>query len=140
MDFKDYYSILGVSKTASDKDLKQAFRKLARKFHPDVNPGDKAAEAKFKDINEAYEVLGDPQKRKKYDELGPNWSSGSEFRPPPGWESHSGTGGFPGRGPKGEEYEFHFGGTGFSDFFEQLFGRSARGGTGFGRRGGTFEE
>jgi len=70
MDFKDYYSILGVSKTASDKDLKQAFRKLARKFHPDVNPGDKAAEAKFKEINEAYEVLSDPEKRSKYDEVG----------------------------------------------------------------------
>src|SRR5262245_53539155 len=73
MDFKDYYATLGVAKTASDKELKQAFRKLARKFHPDVNPGDKAAEAKFKEINEAYEVLGDPATRKKYDDLGANW-------------------------------------------------------------------
>src|SRR5512145_2775033 len=73
MDFKDYYSILGVAKTATDKEIKQAFRKLARKFHPDVNPGDKTAEGKFKDLNEAYEVLGDPAKRKKYDELGANW-------------------------------------------------------------------
>ena len=73
MDFKDYYSTLGVAKTATEKEIKQAFRKLARKHHPDVNPGDKAAEAKFKEINEAYEVLGDPEKRKKYDELGANW-------------------------------------------------------------------
>src|SRR5215510_13630254 len=73
VDFKDYYSTLGVAKTATDKEIKQAFRKLARKHHPDVNPGDKAAEAKFKEINEANEVLGDPEKRRKYDELGANW-------------------------------------------------------------------
>jgi len=73
MEFKDYYATLGVPKTASEKDIKQAFRKLARKHHPDVNPGDKSAESKFKDINEAYEVIGDPEKRKKYDELGSNW-------------------------------------------------------------------
>src|SRR5437763_7706029 len=73
MDFKDYYSTLGVAKTATEKEVKQAYRKLARKHHPDVNPGDKSAETRFKDINEAYEVLGDPAKRKKYDELGANW-------------------------------------------------------------------
>src|SRR5512141_3340785 len=73
MDFKDYYSTLGVAKAATAKEIKQAYRKLARKFHPDVNPGDKSAEAKFKEINEAYEVLGDPDKRRKYDELGANW-------------------------------------------------------------------
>src|SRR5512146_385606 len=72
MDFKDYYATLGVTKTSTEKEIKGAFRKLARKFHPDVNPGDKAAESKFKEINEAYEVLGDPEKRKKYDELGAN--------------------------------------------------------------------
>ncbi len=73
MDFKDYYSTLGVAKTATEKEIKQAYRKLARKHHPDVNPGDKAAESRFKEINEAYEVLGDSDKRKKYDELGANW-------------------------------------------------------------------
>src|SRR6201990_3300357 len=73
MDFKDYYSTLGVAKTATEKEIKQAFRKLARKHHPDVNPGDKAAEGRFKELNEAYEVLGDSAKRKKYDELGSNW-------------------------------------------------------------------
>ena len=73
MEFKDYYATLGVAKTATEKEIKQAYRKLARKFHPDVNPGDKAAETRFKELNEAYEVLGDPAKRKKYDELGANW-------------------------------------------------------------------
>ena len=73
MDFKDYYATIGVPKTASEKDIKQAFRKLARKFHPDVNPGDKGAEARFKEINEANEVLSDAAKRRKYDELGANW-------------------------------------------------------------------
>src|SRR5262252_8496961 len=102
MDFKDYYSILGVSKTASDKDLKQAFRKLARKFHPDVNPGDKAAEAKCKEINEAYEVLGDPEKRRKYDELGANWrmyeQAQQQGQPSPGGSPFGFGGGGPGEG------------------------------------------
>src|SRR5215210_6381039 len=84
MDFKDYYSTLGVAKTASQKEIKQAFRKLARKHHPDVNPGDKAAETWFKDINEAYEVLGDAEKRKKYDELGANWRAYEQAGAAPG--------------------------------------------------------
>jgi curved DNA-binding protein len=130
--YKDYYEILGVPRTASDADIKKAFRKLAREYHPDVAKNKKQAEEKFKEINEAYEVLGDPTKRKKYDELGPNWNAGADFRPPPGWESFTGRP-FPGRGNRGEEHEFHFGGTGFSDFFEQLFGsRGAAGRGGFG--------
>jgi curved DNA-binding protein len=136
--YKDYYEILGVPRSASESDIKKAFRKLARQYHPDVAKNKKQAEEKFKEVNEAYEVLGDPAKRKKYDELGPNWNAGAEFRPPPGWGS---TRGFPGRGPHGEDYEFHFGGTGFSDFFEQLFGaRGGMGGTRFGRGGMTAEE
>src|SRR5207247_109176 len=88
MDFKDYYSTLGVAKTATEKDIKQAFRRLARKHHPDVNPGDKSAETKFKEISEAYEVLGDPEKRKKYDELGANWRMYEQAgAAPPGGES-----------------------------------------------------
>lgn len=131
--YKDYYESLGVPRTASEAEIKKAFRKLAREYHPDVAKNKKQAEEKFKEINEAYEVLSDPAKRKKYDELGPDWQAGADFRPPPGWESF-GTGGrgYAGRGAQGEEFEFHFGGTGFSDFFEQLFG--ARGGAG--RRGG----
>ena len=73
MEFKDYYATLGVTKASTAKEIKQAYRKLARKFHPDLNPVDKKSESRFKDINEAYEVLGDPEKRKKYDELGANW-------------------------------------------------------------------
>src|ERR1700683_2798537 len=130
--FRDYYEVLGVARGASDEDIKKAFRKLARQYHPDVAKTKKGAEEKFKEINEAYEVLSDPAKRKKYDELGANWKSGAEFRPPPGWGNagHGQTfrGGGPG-GPNAGEYEFHFGGTGFSDFFEQMFG-STRGGRG----------
>src|SRR3954470_21374872 len=139
--FRDYYEILGVPRTASDADIKKAFRKLAREYHPDVAKNKKQAEEKFKEINEAYEVLGDPAKRKKYDELGPNWRSGSEFRPPPGWEKYGGAREYRGAGAQGEEFEFQFGGTGFSDFFEQLFGsvgNRGRGGS-FGRRPGSVD-
>src|SRR5438094_177221 len=73
MEFKDYYSTLGVAKTATEKEIKSAFRKLARKYHPDVNPGDKAAEARFKELNEAHEVLSDPEKRRQYDRFGADW-------------------------------------------------------------------
>ena len=135
--YKDYYETLGVSRTASETEIKKAFRKLAREFHPDVAKNKKQAEERFKEINEAYEVLGDPAKRKKYDELGPNWRSGSDFRPPPGWEGF----GHGGRGSGGQDHEFHFGGTGFSDFFEQFFGgRRGRSGGGFGGPGGLSEE
>jgi curved DNA-binding protein len=136
--YKDYYQSLGVARGASEAEIKKAFRKLAREFHPDVAKDKKKAEEKFKEINEAYEVLGDPAKRKKYDELGANWQSGAEFRPPPGWEQFGGApGGRGGRkGPEG--FEFQFGGTGFSDFFEQMFGRAGRGG--FQTRGDYAEE
>jgi curved DNA-binding protein len=139
--YKDYYEVLGVPRTATDVEIKKAFRKLAREFHPDVAKNKKQAEEKFKEINEAYEVLGDAAKRKKYDELGPNWRSGSEFRAPPGWDQFGGRsygGGSGGaRGSRGQDYEFQFGGTGFSDFFEQLFGsRGGARGSGGGFRGG----
>src|SRR6478736_7872870 len=94
MEFRDYYQTLGVAKNASEKEIKQAYRKLARKHHPDVNPGDKSAESKFKALNEAYEVLGDPVKRKKYDELGANWNQPGGFQPPPGWGTQQPGGGF----------------------------------------------
>jgi curved DNA-binding protein CbpA len=96
MEFKDYYGVLGVSKTATDEEIKKAYRKLARTHHPDLNPGDKTAEAKFKDINEANEVLGDPEKRRKYDELGANWRQ-YENQPPP--RGPQGVPGWPGRLP-----------------------------------------
>jgi len=135
--YKDYYQSLGVPRGASDADIKKAFRKLAREHHPDVAKDKKRAEEKFKEINEAYEVLGDPAKRKRYDELGANWQSGAEFRPPPGWEQFGGAQGFRGGARPGAE-EFHFGGTGFSDFFEQMFGRTGRGG--FRSGGSAFAE
>jgi DnaJ-class molecular chaperone len=145
MDFKDYYATLGVPKSASDKDIKQAFRKLARKHHPDVNPNDKGAEAKFKEINEANEVLGDPEKRKKYDELGANWrmyeQAQQQGQPYPGGSPFGGFGGQGGEGgawtinmggPGGartmseEDMRDMFGGAGgddpFSDFFRTFFG------------------
>lgn len=123
VEFKDYYSTLGVARAASAEDIKRAFRKLAREHHPDVAKDKKAAEEKFKEINEAYEVLSDPEKRKKYDTLGQNWKQGAGFEPPPGWQQYA----RPGQGAGGGQ-EFHFDGTGFSDFFEQFFG----GGRGFG--------
>ena len=97
--YKDYYETLGVPRDASEADIKKAFRKLAREYHPDVAKNKKQAEEKFKEINEAYEVLGDPAKRKRYDELGANWQSGAEFRMPPGWESFG-----RGRASAGQQY------------------------------------
>ena len=117
--FKDYYELLGVKRDATEDQIRQAYRKLARKHHPDVNPGDKSAEDKFKEINEAYEVLSDAEKRKRYDRLGANWKNGAEFTPPPGWGNVNVEYGdfseiFGGAGSSG--------GGGFSDFFEALFG------------------
>ncbi|HUR35439.1 MAG TPA: DnaJ C-terminal domain-containing protein [Vicinamibacterales bacterium] len=129
MEFKDYYATLGVSKGATDKEIKQAFRKLARKHHPDVNPGDKAAEAKFKEINEANEVLSDPDKRRKYDELGANWrayeQAGAAGGPGQGGAWNANVGGGPGgfRTMTPEEMNAMFGeGDPFSDFFHTFFG------------------
>lgn len=128
MDFRDYYATLGVAKTATDKEIKQAFRKLARKFHPDVNPGDKKAEARFKEINEANEVLSDPAKRRKYDELGANWRQYEQAPPQGGRDPFAGswnvnTGGAGGRTMSPEEMESMFGGQSpFSDFFTTFFG------------------
>ncbi len=139
--YKDYYQSLGVPRTATDAEIKKAFRKLAREFHPDVAKDKKKAEEKFKEINEAYEVLSDKDKRRKYDELGANWKSGADFRPPPGYGGGFG-GGQPFRGGRpmsSEDFQTHFGGTGFSDFFEQLFGSRMRGG-GFGAQNGFAEE
>jgi curved DNA-binding protein len=134
MEFKDYYSTLGVGKTATDKEIKQAFRKAARKYHPDVNPGDKTAEARFKEINEAYEVLGDPEKRKKYDELGANWrayeqagaQAGPGVWPPGGFGPGMGGSGATYRTVSPEEMEELFGNENpFSDFFKTFFGGGA---------------
>jgi len=132
---KDYYKILGVNRSASDKDIKSAYRKLARKYHPDVNPGDKQAEEKFKEIGEAYEVLSDPEKRKRYDQFGSNWQAwqrGPQGGVPPGWQdvfrqaqrtrrpSAGGAGGTP-----GVDFDTAVGGD-LGDFFDSLFGRGAR--------------
>ena len=120
MEFKDYYQILGIKKNATEKEIKSAYRKLARKFHPDLNPNDKTAEKKFKEINEANEVLSNPENRKKYDQYGKDWKHGEEFekakqqqrQQQSSRQSYSGAG---------------FDNQDFSDYFESMFGGGARG-------------
>jgi curved DNA-binding protein len=122
IEFRDYYKVLGVPPKASADDIKKAFRGLARKYHPDVAKDKKTAEDKFKELNEAHEVLSDPESRRKYDQLGADWKTGAQPQPPPGWAGGRSSG--PGAG--GEANDFQFEGTGFSDFFEQFFGGRAR--------------
>src|SRR6266403_3560679 len=129
--FRDYYETLGVPKTATEEEIRSAFRKLARKYHPDVAKDKKAAEEKFKEINEAYEVLSDPEKRQKYDQLGQNWNQPGGFQPPPQWGGAQPGGGFYRYGGEDGGVEFEFNGTGFSDFFEAFFG-GGRGQSAFG--------
>ena len=119
--FRDYYEILGVPRAAKEEEIKKAYRKLARKYHPDLNPNNKQAEEKFKEVQEAYEVLSDPEKRQKFDQLGANWKNGADFTPPPNWGTGGGFEGtiniddLFGRGAGGRH-------STFSDFFETLFG------------------
>jgi len=137
--FRDYYDVLGVARTATDDEIKKAYRTLARKYHPDVNPSDKTAEEKFKELNEAYAVLSDAEKRKRYNQLGADWKKGTDFTPPPGWEYAPGNYEDPGDifGAAGAGRSAN----GFSDFFETLFGaqRGTRAGAGFAMRGADIE-
>ncbi len=135
MAYIDYYKVLGVSKTATQDEIKKAYRKLARKHHPDLNKDDPNAKAKFQEINEANEVLSDPDKRKKYDEYGENWKHADQFEEQKRQQQQGGYGGgFGGFGGFGGGAEGFGGGGGFSDFFEQMFG--GRGGGRGGSRGG----
>ena len=139
IEFKDYYKTLGVPRTATEDEIRKSFRKLARQYHPDVAKDKRTAEEKFKEINEAYEVLSDAEKRKKYDTLGPDFNRRGGFDP-------GAAGAFRGRSGAGSpdgDFEFRFGGTGFSEFFEQFFGRSSdrfRSGGGRSHSGGAFDE
>jgi curved DNA-binding protein len=121
MQYKDYYEILGVTRSADADEMKRAYRKLARKFHPDVSK-ERNAEEKFKEVQEAYEVLRDADKRAAYDHLGPNFRNGQQFRPPPDWSQRFGQTG-------GQRFSDT---NGFSDFFASLFGGAGFGGSGFG--------
>jgi curved DNA-binding protein len=123
MEYHDYYKTLQLSRDASQEEIKKQYRRLARKYHPDVSK-EANAEQRFKEIAEAYEVLKDPQKRKSYDQLGANWKAGQEFRPPPGWEQAFGGG--------NAHFGGGMGGGGFSDFFESVFGGGIGAGAGRG--------
>jgi curved DNA-binding protein len=155
MEYRDYYKILGLKKSATDKEIKRAFRRLAREHHPDVNPGDASAEERFKEINEAHEVLSDPEKRQKYDQLGADWQRWQHAGRGPSdfdwsrWTSGQPSGGVHVRYGTPEDLNDMFGGGGgaFSDFFSQIFGGmgGSRGGSGFQyqpqpQRGQDFEQ
>jgi curved DNA-binding protein len=137
MDFIDYYSVLGVPKTASDEDIKKAYRKLARKHHPDLNPNDAEANKKFQQINEANEVLSDPEKRKKYDQYGKDWQHAEQFEQARQQQQSQSRRQYA-QGDTGD-YDFSggFGGSDFSDFFSSMFGQDA--GPGTGRRQSKFK-
>lgn len=149
MEYKDYYKILGVERNATQEDIKKRYRKLARECHPDTCKNDPEAEKRFKEINEANEVLGDPEKRGRYDALGSNWQEGQSFRPPPGFENIFGEEIFRRRGRAGRARTFSFdigggpsqgtGEGGFSDFFESLFGGLGMGGEAGGQRNAPFK-
>jgi curved DNA-binding protein len=145
MEYKDYYQVLGVKRDASEKEIKSAFRKLARQYHPDVNPGDKSAEEKFKSVNEAYEVLSDAEKRKKYDAFGADWERYQQAGGQPGgfdysqWQAQPGAGGGT-RYASPEDLADLFGGEeGFSEFFSTLFGQGGRARPSGPRRGQDYE-
>jgi curved DNA-binding protein len=139
MEYKDYYKTLGVARTAEEKEIKKAFRKLAQQYHPDKNPGDKEAERKFKEINEAYTVLSDADKRSKYDRFGAQWEQYERAGVRPEDMNWSGFGGGgQTRRVSPEEFEQMFGGSGFSSFFDTLFGES--GGRGGGRTGTQYRQ